>query len=191
MTTDFHALCKELTEALDECQRPYGDQPESFLVWKARAELAESVASAERERSRISIDEMCEILRSLEIKATEYTDCTILYEVTFDQLRAICGTRAALAEQPLPLKERPDFMVGYHAGFADGKFATIDSLTDQPVGATPVPVAERWPEFYDCDPHERVWVWNPFLDHWKLSRINRSVHTHWLPVNAIPVPEAQ
>jgi hypothetical protein len=82
-------------------------------------------------------------------------------------------------------------MVGYHAGFADGKFAAVDSLTDQPVGATPVPVAERWPEFYDCDPHERVWVWNPFLDHWKLSRINRSVHTHWLPVNAIPVPEAQ
>jgi hypothetical protein len=39
--TDFRALCSELTEALDECQRPCGDQPESALVWKARAALAE------------------------------------------------------------------------------------------------------------------------------------------------------
>jgi hypothetical protein len=54
--------------------------------------------------------------------------------------------------------------------------------------ATPIPVAERWPEFSDCDPQERVWTWNPVLDHWKLSRINRSVHTHWLPANALPVP---
>ena len=52
----------------------------------------------------------------------------------------------------------------------------------------PVAVSERWPEFSDCDPQERVWAWNPVLDHWKLSRINRSVHTHWLPANALPTP---
>ena len=55
----------------------------------------------------------------------------------------------------------------------------------------PVAVSERWPEFSDCDPQERVWAWNPVIEHWKLSRINRSVHTHWLPVNALPIPEAQ
>jgi hypothetical protein len=38
---NLHFLCKELVEALDQCQRPYGDQPESALVWKARAALAE------------------------------------------------------------------------------------------------------------------------------------------------------
>ena len=54
----------------------------------------------------------------------------------------------------------------------------------------PVPVSERWPNFSDCDPQERVWAWNPVLDHWKLSRINRSVHTHWLPAHALPTPEA-
>ena len=68
-----------------------------------------------------------------------------------------------VAEGVLPLKERP---------------------TPQPVA-----VSERWPEFSDCDPQERVWVWNPVLDHWKLSRINRS-YTHWLPANALPIPEA-
>ena len=54
--------------------------------------------------------------------------------------------------------------------------------------AQPVAVSERWPEFSDCDPQERVWAWNPVLDHWKLSRINRSVHTHWFPANALPLP---
>ena len=39
--------------------------------------------------SETSIDDMCEIIRFFHIKRTEYTDCTILYEVTFEQLRAI------------------------------------------------------------------------------------------------------
>jgi hypothetical protein len=55
----------------------------------------------------------------------------------------------------------------------------------------PVAVSERWPEFSDCDPQERVWAWNPVLDHWKLSRINLSVHTHWLPANALPLPAGE
>ena len=54
--------------------------------------------------------------------------------------------------------------------------------------ATPIPVAEQWPEFSECDPQERVWAWNPLLEHWKLSRIKPSVHTHWLPANALPLP---
>lgn len=32
---------------------------------------------------------MCSLLNELGIKAKEYTDCTILYEVTFEQLRLI------------------------------------------------------------------------------------------------------
>ena len=39
--------------------------------------------------SRTSIDDMCAIIKFFDIEKTEYTDCTILYEVTFDQLRAI------------------------------------------------------------------------------------------------------
>jgi len=39
--TDFRALCAELVDALDQCQRLCGDQPESFLVWKANAALAQ------------------------------------------------------------------------------------------------------------------------------------------------------
>jgi len=39
--------------------------------------------------SNTSIDDMHEVINFFDIKKTEYTDCTILYEVTFDQLRAI------------------------------------------------------------------------------------------------------
>jgi len=39
--------------------------------------------------SKTSIDDMCEIIKFFGVEKTEYTDCTILYEVTFDQLRAI------------------------------------------------------------------------------------------------------
>ena len=39
--------------------------------------------------SQTSIDNMCEIIKFFGIEATEYKDCTILYEVTFDQLRTI------------------------------------------------------------------------------------------------------
>ena len=46
--TDFRALCEELAQALDECQRLCGDQPESFLVWKARAALAEQPVGQSR-----------------------------------------------------------------------------------------------------------------------------------------------
>jgi len=55
----------------------------------------------------------------------------------------------------------------------------------------PVPVSERWPEFSDCDSFERVWAFNPVFDHWKLNRINQSIHTHWLPHHALPVPGAE
>jgi len=109
MTTDYRALCAELLAWAEKTSSHYYKQADVLL--RARAALTKAVPSAKRERSRISIDEMCEILRSLEIKATEYTDCTILYEVTFDQLRAICDTRAAdLLQrqylQPVPVSER-------------------------------------------------------------------------------------
>lgn len=36
-----------------------------------------------------SIDDMCAVLDSLRIKSTEHTDCAVLYNVTFDQLRMV------------------------------------------------------------------------------------------------------
>jgi hypothetical protein len=40
--TNFRELCAELVDELDKCQRPYGDQPESFLVWRTRTALTQS-----------------------------------------------------------------------------------------------------------------------------------------------------
>lgn len=52
----------------------------------------------------------------------------------------------------------------------------------------PVSVTERWPEFSDCDDLDRVWCWSWAIGTWRLGRINRSIHTHWLPANALPLP---
>jgi hypothetical protein len=48
-----------------------------------------------------SINEMCSILAKQLIKADEYTDCAIVYKVTFDQLRSLYDLgRAALTSAP-------------------------------------------------------------------------------------------
>lgn len=43
-------------------------------------------------KSTTSIDDMCEIIKFFNINAAEYTDCAILYKITFDQLCAIYNT---------------------------------------------------------------------------------------------------
>jgi hypothetical protein len=63
----------------------------------------------------VGIDEMCGVLKRLGIKPTEYTDCAILYEVTFDQLRAVYTARAVLARWgcPQPEPETDDSLTNY------------------------------------------------------------------------------
>lgn len=39
--------------------------------------------------SETSIDDMCEIIKFFGVEAKEYTDCAIIYEITFDTLRSI------------------------------------------------------------------------------------------------------
>ena len=55
----------------------------------------------------------------------------------------------------------------------------------------PVPVSERLPEFSDSDGLDRVWCWNWAIGAWRLGRINWSIHTHWLPAHALPLPAGE
>lgn len=59
-----------------------------------------------------TIDKMCAILKDRQIKASERTDCAVLYTVTFDQLRALYDLgrwaseiEAASASLPAPLPD--------------------------------------------------------------------------------------
>ena len=116
------------------------------------------------------------------------------YEGLLDHARALLAE--AVAEGPTDEELEEEFGAALLKLSGDSMNATaVDyarAVLDRWGRPTPQPVAvsERWPDFSDCDPQERVWAWNPALDHWKLSRINRSVHTHWLPANALPTPEA-
>lgn len=50
-----------------------------------------------------SIDDMCKILDKHLIKSEEYTDCAILYRVTFDQLRNLYDAGIAASAQQAPM----------------------------------------------------------------------------------------
>jgi hypothetical protein len=64
------------------------------------------------------------------------------------------------------------------------------ALAEQPVGPTPIPVAERLPGPDDCDAEggcwwfdSGTWIFLSFSQGFSWGRI-----THWLPVNALPLP---
>ena len=105
-----------------------------------------------------------------------------------DQPPFLAGARAVLARfgrpavQPVPVPE------GWWTVEIGGRSVSLPACRP---AIEPVAVSERWPEFSDCDQCERVWAWNPVLGHWKLTRLNRSIHTHWLPHHALPVPTSQ
>ena len=77
------------------------------------------------------------------------------------------------------------------------------ALAEQPVGSTPIPMAERLPCLEDCDEQGWCWLWErdcgyngrkwSLVDRaWSLSQSDEdlSIYTHWLPANALPTPDA-
>jgi hypothetical protein len=88
------------------------------------------------------------------------------------------------AAQRPPHQDKLDRLMALNAD--DGEPIVLPS--SRAALAQPVPVSERLPEFSHCDHFERVWAWNPVLDHWTLCRLNTSIHTHWLPHWALPMP---
>jgi hypothetical protein len=55
----------------------------------------------------------------------------------------------------------------------------------------PVPVAERLPGPENLDHEGTCWMFHPVNFHYCLCRPDPSVHTHWLPHYALPVPQQQ
>ena len=53
---------------------------------------------------------------------------------------------------------------------------------------TPIPVSERLPGVGDLDHEGTCWMFHPVNLHYCLCRPDPSVHTHWLPANALPLP---
>ena len=97
--------CAEESEMLGVYAKQY-----AWLGWQARAalpttEATDAIAPTEgaREASGTTpIDKMSTILKSQYIEADEYTDCAVVYRVTFDQLRNLydLGRAAPSPEAP-------------------------------------------------------------------------------------------
>jgi hypothetical protein len=110
---------------------------------------------------------------------------------------AIADADAALAEQPArptddQIDELWDKEAGYYELYEEVRNVVRTALAQcgQPA-ATPIPVAEPLPKPEDCDAEGRCWwltrSYPPGAVFWELSRYSLA-STHWLPVNALPVP---
>ena len=68
------------------------------------------------------------------------------------------------------------------------------ALAEQPVRHTPIPMAERLPCLEDCDEQGRCWFHSTgraWCDWYLLKAASATdTETHWLPANALPIPES-
>lgn len=76
-----------------------GEHSNANNPWEQAYEAVPVEASAPAIGKLIGIEDMCKILDAAHIKSTEYTDCTILYTVTFEQLRSLYMKGMAFAPQ--------------------------------------------------------------------------------------------
>ena len=132
---------------------------------------------------------------------------------------AMCRLRAALAQpEPVaptdqeieewadacpeaPLEETDPEVHGWRRCFTAKEFSeTIRAALVRFGRPTPQPVAvsERLPGPEDCDEQGRCWMFGNIEGDWRLiSTINSGLpnlkycFSHWLPANALPIPEAQ
>jgi hypothetical protein len=56
---------------------------------------------------------------------------------------------------------------------------------------TPVPVSKRLPGPEDCDAEGTCWAWHGTATSWGLFRLDPTVHSHWLPAHALPLPAGE
>lgn len=59
-----------------------------------------NITKLEYPKNTTSIDDMCKILDFFGFEPEEYTDCTIMYKVTFDQIRAVYNLGKDFSEKP-------------------------------------------------------------------------------------------
>jgi hypothetical protein len=191
MTDTFRALCQELIDEIDAKAYGIKSLPSSVAIDRTRAALAEPEPQGPKLVYRYSPVTIAECGGPCE-QGPQYCDCG---EIKGEPV-------------PAPVAFTDEEIHDWHGRCADltrvgeaDHYWAFDLQHDDVAGVVraalarwgrpaiePVPVSERWPEFSDCNSFEEVWAFNPVLDHWKLTRINRSIHTHWLPHWALPVP---
>lgn len=131
-------VIKKITSDLEEqFQRVLQDGiDKASRIADLERQLAE--ASAQAVGRLVSIDEMCKTLDAALIKSTERTDCTILYTVTFDQLRdlymkGMASAPSALAVEPQPVN-----------GWVEGDTFTYLNDDQKTVWQSGIHVPDHW-----------------------------------------------
>ena len=182
--TDFRALCAELLGELQALRQAVADEigcpsPEPSVVHRARAALAqpEPVAPMDEAIMELMPQQMRDDLANAARALAGFDRATV---------------KAAGAMRIILNRHAVD-----HARAALAKYGTPTPQS--------VPVSERLPGPEDCNKQGHVWAWRVYRpqdddddgDFWMqipakwLSHIPfSSSWSHWLPANALPIPEA-
>jgi hypothetical protein len=156
---------------------------------------------------------MTDIFRALCVELVELSAPTDSIPQLAERLQRLAKladrARATLAQSVAPTNEELDeLFVSIDEGAAALNWRTYARAVLARWGTPaiePVPVSERLPEPEDCDKQGHVWAWRVYRpqdddddgDFWMqipakwLSHIPfSSSWSHWLPANALPIPEA-
>ena len=179
MSIDFRAALERLVELDDTVphNRPGWSQEWSDAIATARAVLAE--------REVVSV-------------VDEPSDEEIMGLMPQQMHDDLATAVRAIAEQEgidsTPAKGVLRFILNRHV--VDLARAVLARWGHQPAPPAqrhpqPVPVSERLPGPEDCDGEGLCWVWNRTAYTWGVFRLDPTVHSHWLPANALPLPLPQ
>jgi hypothetical protein len=167
MTTDYRALCAELTAEL-EFWSDLACKP-SDLVF----EEAEMLDLIKRARAALAQPEP--------VGANAEELAQLIYEKAIVPAAGHCKTEAP------PWVERGNSLAQDDAR----ECARAVFVRWGRPAIAPIPVSERLPGPEDCDAEGTCWMWHPVNFHYCLCRPDPSVHTHWLPFHALPLPKAE
>lgn len=173
MKTDFRALCAELTDQLHQYAEVFPEHKIEPLVERARAALTQSGAKESTVLARVEFAER-EFNFPSDVVLRQYCDDWFYSDPERSEVDPVDLCRGA-----------------------------IKLFAQAP---TPIPVTERLPGPEDClprpgEPDETHWCW-VFVkgslgdDAWERRPVTcltayRSIHTHWLPAHALPLPEVE
>ena len=171
MTTDYRAELQLLFDAAESFTEPAlgHHRPWATALERARALLDQPVAEAPTD------EEIMELMP----------------QQMRDDLAAAARALAG-SGRFRPAAGAIRIILNRHAvGHARAALAKWGTLTPQPVA-----VSERLPGPEDCDEQGRCWVFDDQLGlpSWTLIKVqgeSLDSDMHWLPANALPIPEAQ
>ena len=179
--TDYTATPEQWADTEHWAYQRNGQTQACILELRARVETLEAAAHKHILETNSNILALFSRVESLEAAERQASK---VYQIS-KPLRLTAEQQAELQALLTP---------NYKAVFQQWIDYARAALAEQPVRHTPIPMAERLPCLEDCDEQGRCWFHSTgraWCD-WYLLKASSATDTesHWLPANALPIPES-